>query len=175
LTSIYFQPVLTSWKREPEGELILDIINCIVDVIIIAGVKKSRSQIHEMVTGTFRDRLTSIKKKTIRLNRAVLEEVTSGDMEAIYVYPKDDFNSAIMEDANAQTPHEESTGRVLCTTDLGLRLYVKHPGTGEPEWTKTILLKAKVALPDAVKEMSEARARERRYVAVFLNARQKNY
>jgi hypothetical protein len=169
LTSIHLQRVLALWKREPEADFLPEIVSNIIDVATISGVKKSRSEFNEMMR-TFRDRLKNIKRKTTRLNRALLEEITSADMEALYVYPKDDFDPAIMDDANAVTASDNHaiTGQVLCMTDLGLRRYVKISSNGEkPEWEKTILLKAKVVLPDAIKEMRESRARERRFDSVL--------
>jgi hypothetical protein len=97
-----------------------------------------------------------------------VEEFTSGDIEAIYHHPRTEFDPATMDDANAVAEgHEGSHAEeILCTTDLGLRMYERLPAQrdSEPEWSKAILLKAKVVLPDGASRMKESREREQRCI-----------
>ena len=170
LTHAHFLRVLVSWRRQPEEDFIQDIVSYIADILLIAGVQQRRRELLKNLDTTFKDRLSAVRKILLQLNKAVVEEFTSGDIEAIYHHPRTEFDPATMDDANAVAEGHEGSHdeEILCTTDLGLRMYERLPAKrnsrSEPEWSKAILLKAKVVLPDGASRMKESREREQRCV-----------
>jgi hypothetical protein len=115
-----------------------------------------------------------VGRYALQLNKALGEEITSGDVEAIYVPPDVEFDEVTMEetfksstDAVSSSPPKAKPAEngkrkgvdrqpVLCTTDLGLHRSVKASMNGQIQWQETILVKPKVVLESQLEEMWKA-------------------
>lgn len=76
----------------------------------------------------FRERLEIIANLVLRLQAAVGEDVTSGDMKTYTVASNVEFNPSTMDDVFSEgrgSPSAERGGRVAGTTDIGLQRSVR--------------------------------------------------
>jgi len=122
----------------------MQITKYMINVLVLAR-RGHQSQVTDQFMTKFRDRMATIGKLAFRLNKAVGEEVISGDLQAVCIPPDTRFDPTTMDDTYAKEPHANNTGLVLCTCGLGLSRYVKVEGT-------FILLKPKIILDSLLEE-----------------------
>lgn len=147
------------------GELVVFMVDALVNVLLIAGLNRRRlsgspvhthTSLHEKVTESFAGQLHVVLSLARRLNKAVGEQVTSCDLETLYISPNVVFNPVTMEDtAGPQSPNatpKNTPEIVLCTTDLGLVRAEKVPLT-RGEWNESVLMKPKVMLVSGVRDI----------------------
>lgn len=131
----------------------------LADVLNAVGWKGSRTEAYEIFTTNFAERLTVVIDLALRLNKAIGEDITSGDLIATAIPPDVDFDPSTMEDINAEgsrsKPKDGKTRAegVLCTIGLGLGL-VKKSG-GENIWEERTLMKPSVVLESSLSEMED--------------------
>ena len=116
-----------------------------------AGCTADPTTIQEMLRSRFCDRMSTLIDLTIRLSQVLGEEITSGDLEIIYIPFDHAFDSGTMEDISGHS----MARTVLCTTELGLQRTVR---TGMKDYDRscqtTNLLKSKVALVSVTEGMA---------------------
>ena len=126
-------------------------------MLVTAGCTADPPTIQEVLRSRFCDRMSTLIDLTIRLRQALGEEITSGDLEVIYIPFDHAFDSGTMEDISGQnmTRRTKQNDRVLCTTELGLQRTVR---TGMKDYDRscqtTNLLKSKVALVSVTEGMA---------------------
>ncbi|PFH47367.1 hypothetical protein AMATHDRAFT_50360 [Amanita thiersii Skay4041] len=127
-------------------DLAMFFLDAFVNILITAGVKDGRERICEEIESRFSSEIENIVKKSQELNKAIGEDVTSCELEILYMEPDHVFDESIMEDTfqdQTKDTTQEPEG-VLCTTDLGLIRHEKT--TGGDGWQNTILIKPKIVL-----------------------------
>jgi hypothetical protein len=135
--------------QEVPPSLISHFIDSIVNVLIISGCPGTQLDIHDAITTRFTERLMVIGRLAVRMNKAIGEEITLCEMEAIHISPDHIFDPSLMDNAwGAAEGGEEQ--HVLCTTDLGLVRAEKVDGEGELHWHETFLLRPKVFIESAL-------------------------
>ncbi|KAG6889535.1 hypothetical protein C0992_004794 [Termitomyces sp. T32_za158] len=137
-----------------EHELAFLFIDAIVNTLLVSNVVQSHDSILKSVETRFTERVVIITKVAQKLRKAIGEEVTSCDLEAIFIHQDTAFSPAQMEDEFTEGFKEgrDQTEPVLCTTQLGLRKF-ERPGK-EAIWEDTILLKAKIASRSGIVELA---------------------
>lgn len=139
------------------------IADSMVDVLLVAGLRATPEQIHEVVMTTFGEKLITIVRLALGLNWVIGKEITSADLDPIIIESKAIFDPATMEDVNGEGARnvegKVAVEHVLCTTDMGLNRAVKSLKDGETSWQTTTLLKPKVAL-ESVMENSEVNEKQ---------------
>ncbi|KAG6331425.1 hypothetical protein ID866_7666 [Astraeus odoratus] len=135
------------------------IFSGLADILLVAGCNASQSELVAALSAKFNEKVSFLVSLSMRINKIIGEDVTSGDLEILTVPPAATFDSSAMEDVyNEGTPGRPGVGtKVLCTTDLGLRKRVRVAVTGDKEkhWAITTLLKPKVALESVVDIMED--------------------
>jgi len=132
-------------------------VNHLIDLLVVAGWPESGSKALNTFVETFGNRLSVIGKLVLQLNKAVGEDITSGDLETIFVPPDAAFDPAIMDDAYAdERPRRGKTSveeRVVATTDMGLQRMARRYREGRYECETMIVLKPKVVLYSALEDV----------------------
>lgn len=136
---------------DDEPDLAMYFVDAFVNVLIASGFNGSQSMLHEIITTKFAQRIAGVVQMAVRLNKAIGEDVTSCDLEAIYVGPNDAFDVSTMDDAFGREL-DGSQEQVVCTTDLGLFRTERAAG-GVKQWQNTVLLKPKIVLRSGIEEM----------------------
>jgi UDP-N-acetylmuramyl pentapeptide synthase len=141
--------------RNGDELLMARIINCMVDILVIAG-EGNRSQVKKELL-KIKGRMATVGKQADRLHKAVGEEITTCNLRAESIVPDTRFDSTAMDDAYAeglQRKEELIARQVLCTCALGLVRYVKV--SKEAGLERMTLLKPKVVLDSLMEEMAKA-------------------
>lgn len=147
--------------EDVSSNLLLHLVNMLVDVLLVAGLKASHEHIHEELMATFSDKLTIVVRAALALNWVIGKDITSADMEPLSVLWGAEFDSAKMEDVNGGGELKVGVEHVLCTTDLGLSRVVKSSlKDSEAALQTTMLLKPKVALESMVEGMHDIKITE---------------
>ena len=135
--------------------LVPHIIDTLVDILFVAGLRATREQIRAEVSNTFGNKLTVIVRLALGLNWVIGREVTSCDLEPTTVLWETAYNPDEMVDVNEEGAHH--LVHVLCTTDLGLLRTVKtgKDVEGPEAYQTTVLLKPKVALESMLESLQE--------------------
>jgi len=144
-------------------DLVPHIADTLVDVLLVAGLKSTHEQIHEVVMSTFGEKLTIVVRAALALNWVIGKDITSADLEPITVLWETEFDPALMEDVNGSDSGgglKVGVEHVLCTTDLGLQRVVKSKEEGEPVWQTNMLLKPKVALESMIEGLHDIKISE---------------
>jgi hypothetical protein len=145
------------------SSLVPHIADSLVDILLVAGLRATSEQIHDVVMTTFGEKLTTIVRLALGLNWVIGKEITSADLDPITIKNKEVFDPATMVDVNGEGERKVEGGtvveHVLCTTDLGLQRVAKLSKEGETPWQTTLLLKPKVAL-ESVMENSEVNEKQ---------------
>lgn len=152
---------LQQMQRGPSDEpvdLIPYFARSLTDVLVAIGWEGCHSEAYAKFTTKFKDRLQTVIELAFRLNKAIGEEVTSGDMEVIEVRPNDIFDPQTMQDAyTVPAPRKQGEGpvpeRILCTIGLGLRLAVKKSNGDDSDWEIKTLLKPEVVPESALEDI----------------------
>jgi hypothetical protein len=137
-----------------EPHLAMYFIDTFVNILLTAGVDKSRPVLQKEVETRFADRVAVIVKGAQRLRKAIGEEVTSCDFEILHTPQETPFDPAHMGDAFAGD-YEKGRGSpepVLCTTDLGLARIERIAGR-VGEWDEAVLLRPKIVLKSGIDEL----------------------
>jgi hypothetical protein len=134
-------------------------VEALSHVLVAAGCTTDPWMIKDVLHSKFCDRVSTLVDLTIRLNQALGEEITSGDLEVVWVPCGIPFDLATMDDINehntARRRQQQTSGSVLCTTELGLQRLVRTATKGhERSWDTTTLLKTKVALVSVTEGMA---------------------
>lgn len=129
------------------------IVNSLVDILIVAACKGPSQHVHGKVTKMFGDRIRLIVELAFRLNQVLGQQVTSSDLEIAYIAEDVEFDPTVMDDICNDNTTQNSTTRVICTTELGLRQTEKE---NKADNQKT-LLKPKVALNSVTDTSNTAR------------------
>ncbi|KAJ6626637.1 hypothetical protein B0H10DRAFT_1780934 [Mycena sp. CBHHK59/15] len=142
LTHTHVQELI---EGEPElGDYFVD---AFVNVLLTAGFRSSSAALHELVGARFADRIATLVRLALGLNKAVGAEVTAFELKTFSVTPGALFDAETMVDVvgDTATPGEA----VLCTCELGLSRADKSDGA----WTKTTLLKPRIVLQSGLEEL----------------------
>lgn len=119
----------------------------LMDVLVLAGWSRRRLKEQEFLE-KFKESLTIIANTVLRLQTAVGEDVTSGDLTPYIVLSNAEFDPHTMEDGFPQDRegHGPATGRlgerVAGTTDIGLRRSVKGSAFFDLSKPKVVLCSA---------------------------------
>ncbi|KAH0828892.1 hypothetical protein J3R83DRAFT_2291 [Lanmaoa asiatica] len=129
------------------------------DILLTAGCTTPKSDIASAFSSKFAEKLSFLVSLSMRVNKIVGEDVTSGDFEVMAVPPGTAFDVTTMEDSYDDGGSVKARGnnmpKVLCATDLGLRKKTRVGMTGEKQWETKVLLKPKVALESVIEIMDE--------------------
>ncbi|EGO26438.1 hypothetical protein SERLADRAFT_463507 [Serpula lacrymans var. lacrymans S7.9] len=145
-------------REEPETleTLASSITNGLVDILVTAGCSAPINKIQEKLKTAFNTKIAVMVDLAIRLNRAIGEDITSGNMEVVAVSSAMPYDPAKMDNAYEDgQPQDSASIRVLCPTDLGLQRLSKVSMTGEDEWDTKMLLKPKVAIESVVDSLED--------------------
>jgi hypothetical protein len=147
LTRNYTQSLLSD-KDDVITPTIPNVIEVVVDILTVAACKENPQHVHNRVMSTFGDRIRLVANLALRLNQALGEQITSSDLEIVYIGEGIGFDSTLMVDICNDHPrrNQASHGRVICTTELGLRQVEKETKADRGRFNEKILLKSKVAL-----------------------------
>lgn len=133
------------------SNLVPHISSTIADILLIAGLNATLSQIHDVVVTTFEEKLTVVVRLALALNWVIGRDITSADLEPSVVLWDADFDPVEMEDVHGEGARKDGkTEHVLCTTDLGLQHMVKAPKDSGSGVQTTTLLKPKVVLESVI-------------------------
>jgi hypothetical protein len=131
-------------------------VNHLINLLVVAGWQPA-SEARDTFLAAFGNRLLVIGKLAIQLNKAVGEDITSGDLEAIFVPPDTVFDPATMDGAYADERHRRGKTsveeRVVVTTDMGLHRMARRYREGKYECETIIVLKPKVVLYSALEDV----------------------
>jgi hypothetical protein len=138
-------------------------VDAFVNILLLSSVKSiPEDALEAEILTHFITRVGGIVKTAVELNKIVGQEITSCELLTIYCEPGAEFEASSMEDAfksEETRPVTEGSGgggeEVLCTTELGLLKAEKILGS-ERQWTKTIVVKPKVALLSGVPDSSSS-------------------
>jgi hypothetical protein len=149
-----------------EERLVVSIADWLVNILVTAGWKGSLQNIRQTVMARFSSRLNIAAKMAIRLNKAIGEEITSSDLEIIYIENDVAFDPTRMDNAYAEgtTAKEKvmAAENILCTSELGLRRMVKEKEAKSTESSRNeiVLLKPKVVLLSELEEATNHSVRD---------------
>ena len=101
--------------------------------------------------------VSTIMDMWMQLRVAILEGITTSEMEVFSFYPNGKYEDATMDDIYADTENDQQLGlgkeerHILCTVGLGLRRLVsKRNSDGTRFIQRDITLKVKVAFPSVL-------------------------
>ncbi|KAG6901752.1 hypothetical protein C0995_008317 [Termitomyces sp. Mi166 len=139
-----------------EHELSYLFIDAIINILLVANAVLSHDELLKTIETRFAERIAIIVRGAQKLRKAIGEEVTSCDLEVIFINHDSDtpFSRTQMDDAfagNFENGKDEPEP-VLCTMELGLQKFERRPGK-EVIWEDTILLRPKIALRSGIEEM----------------------
>jgi hypothetical protein len=141
--------MLASWQSV--------IVNAVANILTAAGCTEDLPQVREELRSRFNDRISTIIGLTMRLRQTLSEEITSADLDVVWIPHDFRFDPATMEDDNGQDIARKGKDQidcVLCTTELGLQRSVSVGAKdGRRSWQQTNLLKSKVALQSVTEGM----------------------
>jgi hypothetical protein len=141
------------------SNLLPHIVDFLVDVLLVAGLKSTQAEIQTEVLNTFGDKLMIVVRAALALNWVIGKDITSADLEPTTVLYEAVFDPTVMEDVNGgEGSLKAGVEHVLCTTDLGLQRVVRSGG--EPAWQTTVLLKPKVALESMIDGLQDIKITE---------------
>jgi hypothetical protein len=142
------------WKEVPElvESLRKTIDTHLVDILIVAGYQGKHQAAVKKVFSTFSDVIINV---SLRLNRAIGEEVTSSDFEPVCIELGVLFDPLKMDDVGGDHTSQKTADRVLCTTEIGLQRVERQTKENRSWMETTLLLKPKVALESIVEHMSK--------------------
>jgi len=130
-----------------------------VDILVTAGCSAPITNIQEKLKTVFSTKIAVMVDLAVRLNRAIGEDITSGNMEVVAVGSAMPYDPTKMdnayEDGQPTSKQDSASIRVLCPTDLGLQRLSKVSMTGEDQWDTKILLKPKVAIESVVDSLED--------------------
>lgn len=128
-------------------------LDAFVTILVAAGLKQEPSHVIETIQTRFSGDIDRIVKMSQQLNRVLGEDITSCELEMLYIEPDQPYEEATMEDTFQDQSVKENgvaTEGVLCTTDLGLirRQKVKDANndTNDIDWKESVLLRPKIVL-----------------------------
>jgi len=128
-------------------------------VLVKAGCAADLPTVQEVLRSRLCDRMSAIVGSTLRLHQALGEEITSADLEVIWIPSGLLFDPATMEDDSGQSTvgngKDQKNDYVLCTIALGLQLLVRAGSKGgKRSLQKTDILKPKVILHSVTEGMA---------------------
>jgi hypothetical protein len=161
--------MLHGQTEDVSSRLIPSLSEAIVDALVAAGCKSTRTQVHDQLAARFNQKMTIIARMALHLNEVIGEEITSCELKAISMPYGAAFNWRTMEDGYDDgrwhaVPASESP-KVLCTTELGLQKELKGYNG---EWQREVLTKPKVALESLTNGM-QLRDVRGTYTGLFLS------
>ena len=124
-------------------------LDAFITILVAAGLKQKPSHIIDTIQTRFSGDIDKIIKKSQELNRVLGEDVTSCELEMLYIEPDQDYNEATMEDTFQDQSVKENgitAEGVLCTTDLGLIRLEKGKDKNTNSWKEHVLLRPKIVL-----------------------------
>ena len=125
----------------------------VADVLVVCGATRGGSSraVYEAVKKSFGQALHEVASLALDFQRITGEVVVSRDLVVMLVEPSTSFDPATMDDewAAPKSQSGTTTGRVLCTTQAGLRREERRAGSIEA----VLLLKPKVALTDVLQQL----------------------
>jgi hypothetical protein len=129
-------------------------------ILVKAGCTADLPTIQEGLRSRFNDRMSVIADSTMRIHQALGEEITSADLEVIWISSGLLFDPATMEDDSGQNTggdgNDQQNDGILCTTALGLQLLVRASSKDDKRsGQKTNLLKPKVTLQSVTDGMAK--------------------
>lgn len=136
-------------------ELLPSLIEWLVIPLKISGRMNSSvavSEAHSFMSNKFSNKLCGVVTQALQLSRAIGEEITSMELNAIVIAPGEDFDSTAMdmyEETAKGQPKQNGLANVICTTDIGLRI-----SPGPREGVATYILKPKVVLASTLEELT---------------------
>jgi hypothetical protein len=139
---------LLNLTSEAHPQMLAYLREYIYDVLAIVGRSPTQPAVEALVKAS-EEKLSLLSRLAIRLHIILFDDdVTNGDLAPYVALPESDFVHEYQEDGYAEGGGSQSdhysgsdSGRVLCSTELGLE---KVAGSGED--SRLVLLKPKVAL-----------------------------
>jgi predicted nucleic acid-binding Zn-ribbon protein len=131
------------------------VVHDLVNILMIAGYQRHQQEGFEMVSRKFGDQIKAIHKASFRLNQVLREEITSSDLEPLWISPNTFFDPSGMEDIGGEQVGLRQSDRVLCITEMGLQRVVRQTKENRSQPETTLLLKPKVALESVTESMSK--------------------
>ncbi len=127
-------------------DLTIYFLDAFVTILVAAGLKKEQSHVADIIQSRFSGDVEKIVRKSQELKKVLGEDVTSCELEMLYIEPDQIYDDATMEDTFQDQSVKENgvaTEGVLCTTDLGL---IRHEKVKENDWKSSVLLRPKIVL-----------------------------
>ncbi|KAG8215926.1 hypothetical protein J3R82DRAFT_7900 [Butyriboletus roseoflavus] len=126
--------------------LISVVMEGLSDIVVAAGCAPSSSAAMSKVSSQFGDKVSSITSIAGQFSK-MIGEVVSADFEVLAVGPSETFEASTMEKdgGDGKAGRTAAGGKVLCTTDLGMRKRVQLVSGKSDTLT---LIKSKVVLLD---------------------------
>lgn len=130
-------------------ELTKMFITDVRNLLLVAG--SSVSQIDSIVSRR-REGFRAIVVSAINLRKAIGEDIVSCDFETVLIHPGDVYDGSNMMNAYESATKEQasSSGKVVCTSAMGLRRCKKVSGKADTQWDVAVLQKPQVVLETAM-------------------------
>ena len=127
-------------------DLTLYFLDAFVTILVAAGLNKEDSHVADIIQSRFSGDIDKIVRKSQELKKVLGEDVTSCELEMLYIEPDQVYDEATMEDTFQDQSVKENgiaTEGVLCTTDLGV---IRHEKVKADDWKSSVLLRPKIVL-----------------------------
>ncbi|KAK0212137.1 hypothetical protein DFS33DRAFT_1376631 [Desarmillaria ectypa] len=137
-----------STQEEAEKSYIPWMVRRAILVLLLAGWDSDGTKTWDACVGTIMEkygrRIRDVVKLMMRLDRAISESVVSKDIIICIAASGNQYDPGSMENADGPDEKVQASDRVICTSDLGLKVTeASDDGTSEGD---TYLLKPKVVL-----------------------------
>lgn len=132
-------------------------VEIITKILYCAGATLGSSELVELCRKKLGDDVNRLWHSAAQLAMKTKESVLSTDYEVIIIPPGSDFDSSIAQSQGSQGQKaRSSSGKVLCTTDLGLIRSTSSPKQGNPTKSgldKVITMKATIVFEHEILAM----------------------
>jgi hypothetical protein len=127
-------------------ELTKMFITDVRNLLLVAG--SSASQIDSIISRR-REGFRAIVVSAINLRKAIGEDIVSCDFETVLIHPGDVYDGSNMMNAYESKEQASSSGKVVCTSAMGLRRCKKVRGA-DSQWDVAVLQRPQVVLETAM-------------------------
>lgn len=106
-------------------------LELVAKILYCAGATQSVPELVELIRNKLEQDIDRLWQSAAQLAKKVKESVLSTDYEVVLIPPGTEFDSTLAQSQGSQGQKSKSTsGKVLCTTDLGLRRSTSAPKQG---------------------------------------------
>ena len=134
-------------KAAYERHLMPKLVGTLAEIIVAAGHRQDAATVRKHIIDRFANRLEEVIKAGQDLHKVIGEDITSCDLEVVWLQPGTPFDAGLMDDTFGPTTINDRE-EVACVTDVGLRS--KEKVSGSTKRKQSVLLKAKVLLPSGL-------------------------